>query len=78
VVSQLEQTSASLLDLVEPPEWRESNALIATVIDLNREAGVVHATLAGHVGQASLQCISRGPAAVKLDRTPIPKAGSED
>ena len=68
----------ALLALIEPLEWQQAWALLATVVDLHKEAGAAYARLAGHVGQASVARISRGLAAVRLDKDGIPFAGSEE
>jgi hypothetical protein len=68
----------TLLELLEPEEWTASSALLAQIVDLHKEAGAADARLAGHVGQASLMRISRGLAAVRLDKDGIPLAGDEE
>lgn len=71
-------TNSSLLDLVNPPEFLEGSNSLTQVLDLHKEAGAAYARLAGHVGQASIMRISRGLAAVKLDKDGIPLAGDEE
>ncbi len=68
----------SLLALIEPPEWQQASGLLATIVDLHKEAGAAYARLTGHIGQASVARISRGLAAVRLDKDGIPFAGSEE
>lgn len=68
----------SLLELLEPEEWRASNDLLAEILDMQKEAGAAYARMSGHIGQSSIARISRGLAAVKLDKDGIPLAGSEE
>jgi hypothetical protein len=67
----------SLLELLEPEEWTASSALLAGVFDMRQEAGAAYARLAGHVGQSSMMRISRGLAAVRLDKDGTPAQGDE-
>lgn len=71
-------SNQSLLELLRPEEWVIASGLLAEVLDMQRQAGAAYAGLAGHVGQSSMARISRGLAAMKLDKDGIPFGGQDE
>ncbi len=76
--------TASLLERINVPEHNEAvgteakPGLLRQVVALHKEAGTAWAGFLGRVGQASVMRIARGLAGIKLDRTGLPAAGSEE
>jgi hypothetical protein len=70
--------NTQLLDLIEPPEYRAAQPLLASVIDLQKEADAAYQALKGHVDKAAVLRIARGLSQVRLDASGLPSSGSDD
>jgi hypothetical protein len=57
---------------------RAAQPLLASVIDLRKEADAAYQALKGHVDRASFLRIARGLSQVRLDASGLPASGTDD
>jgi hypothetical protein len=60
-------TNASLLDILQVPEYKTATGLLRQVVDLHNAAGTAYATFGNRIGQASIMRISMGLAKRDLE-----------